>query len=116
MLYFILKAGISGLLVALISEVARRAPGWGGLLASLPLTSLLAMMWLWRDTGDEGRVAELATGTFWFFLPSVPLFLVLPLLLKHGLGFWLAMALAVAGTLLLYLLAFWIAPRVGIRL
>jgi hypothetical protein len=116
MLYFILKAAISGLLGALISEIARRAPGWGGVLASLPLTSLLAMIWLWRDTGDEQRIAELATSTFWFFLPSMPLFVVLPALLKQGLSFWAAMVVVVAGTLLLYSMFDWAAPRMGIRL
>jgi cytosine/uracil/thiamine/allantoin permease len=85
-------------------------------LASLPLTSLLAMIWLWRDTGDQQRVAELATSTFWFFLPSMPLFLVLPALLKHGLSFWAAMIVAVVGTLLLYSVTYWAAPRMGIRL
>src|SRR4051812_3955364 len=60
MLYFVVKAALSGLIVAAVSEVARRNSGWGGLLASLPLTSLLAMVWLWRDSHDGERVAELA--------------------------------------------------------
>jgi hypothetical protein len=115
-LYFIIKAGISGLIVAAVSEVARRYPGWGGLIASLPLTSLLAMLWLWRDTGDAERVAELSLGAFWFFLPSVPLFIVLPLLLRSGVAFWLSMAIVVAGTLALYALMFWAAPRLGLKL
>ena len=116
MLYFIIKAGISGLIVAAVSEVARRYPGWGGLIASLPLTSLLAMLWLWRDTGDAERVAELSLGAFWFLLPSVPLFIVLPLLLRSGVAFWLSMAIVVAGTLALYALMFWAAPRLGLKL
>jgi len=115
-LYFIIKAGISGLIVAAVSEVARRYPGWGGLIASLPLTSLLAMLWLWRDTGDAERVAELSLGAFWFLLPSVPLFIVLPLLLRSGVAFWLSMAIVVAGTLALYTLMFWAAPRLGLKL
>jgi len=115
-LYFIIKAGISGLIVAAVSEVARRYPGWGGLIASLPLTSLLAMLWLWRDTGDAERVAELSLGAFWFLLPSVPLFIVLPLLLRSGVAFWLSMAIVVAGTLALYALMFWAAPRLGLKL
>lgn len=115
MLYFFVKAAISGLLVALVSEVARRAPGWGGLLASLPLTSLLAMIWLWHDTGDEQRIASLAVSTFWFFLPSVPLFLLLPAMVRHGVGFWAALLVGVAVTLALYSLAYWAAPRIGIR-
>jgi hypothetical protein len=115
-LYLLIKAALSGAIVAAVSEIARRYPGWGGLVASLPLTSLLAMIWLWRDTGDSERVASLASGAFWFFLPSMPLFLILPWLLRAGLSFWVSMAVSVAVTLLLYALAMWAAPRVGIRL
>jgi hypothetical protein len=116
MLYLAIKAAISGVIVAAVSEIARRYPGWGGLVASLPLTSLLAMLWLWRDTADAERVAELSASTIWFFVPSVPLFIALPLLLRAGVGFWLSMALVIAGTLALYALMFWAAPRIGIKL
>lgn len=110
------KAAVSGALVAAISELARRYPGWGGLLASLPLTSLLAMIWLYRDSSDSERVAQLASSTFWFVLPSLPLFLVLPPLLRSGFSFWLALAFAAVGTLMLYALFFWSAPKLGIKL
>ena len=116
MLYFIVKAVLSGLIVAAVSEIARRNPGWGGLLASLPLTSLLAMLWLWRDTHDGERVAELAGSAFWFILPSLPLFLALPWLLRSGVAFWLSMVIVITGTLALYAAWFWAAPRLGIRL
>ena len=116
MLYLFVKAAISGLIVAAASEVARRWPGIGGLIVSLPLVSLLAFMWLWRDTGNPERVAELAQSTFWFFLPSMPLFLILPAMLRTGLGFWLALAIGLAVTIALYAGMFWLAPRVGIRL
>src|SRR3982751_473909 len=107
MLYLVIKAAVSGVIVAAVSEIARRYPGWGGLLASLPLTSLLAMLWLWRDTGDPERVAALSISTIWFFVPSVPLFIALPWLLRSGVGFWASMALCVAATLALYALMFW---------
>ncbi len=116
MLYFVVKALISGVIVALVSEIGRRYPSWGGLVASLPLTSLLAMLWLWRDTGDAERVAGVSIGAFWFVLPSLPMFAVLPLLLRSGLGFWASLAIAVAGTLALYALMFWAAPRLGMKL
>ena len=116
MLYLFIKAAISGVIVAAASEVARRWPGIGGLIVSLPLVSLLAFVWLWRDTGDGERVAQLATSAFWFFLPSMPLFLVLPALLRSGVGFWLALALGVGLTITLYAGMFWLAPKVGIRL
>ena len=116
MLYLVIKAAISGVIVALVSEIARRHPGWGGLVASLPLTSLLAMVWLWRDSGDSLKVAELAQSTLWFILPSLPLFVVLPMLLRSGVGFWATMAIVVAGTLALYGLMFWAAPRLGLKI
>ena len=116
MLYLVIKAALSGVIVAAVSEISRRYPGWGGLVASLPLTSLLAVIWLWRDSGDATRVAELSVSTIWFFIPSVPLFIALPWLLRSGVGFWAAMAIAVAGTLALYGLAFWAAPRLGLKL
>ena len=83
-LYLLIKALLSGLIVAAVSEVARRYPGWGGLLASLPLTSLLAMIWLYRDTADPERVAELSVSTIWFLVPSVPLFIALPILARSS--------------------------------
>ena len=116
MLYLILKAVISGVLVALASEVARRYPSWGGLIVSLPLTSILAMLWLWRDTGDPERIAGMSMGAFWFVLPSLPMFAVLPMLLRSGVGFWAALAIVIAGTLALYALMFWAAPRLGLKL
>ena len=116
MLYLFIKAALSGAIVAAVSEIARRYPGWGGLVASLPLTSLLAMLWLYRDSGDTVRVADLSSSTFWFILPSMPLFLVLPALLRSNFGFWPSFAIAVIGTLLLYAGWFWAAPRLGIKL
>ena len=115
MLYLIVKAAISGLLIALISEIARRSPGWGGLLASLPLTSLIAMIWLWRDTRDVERVAELSLGAFWFVLPSLPLFLIVPGLIRSGWGFWPAVLAACAVTLALYAAMFALSARLGMR-
>ncbi|MEO6224630.1 MAG: DUF3147 family protein [Sphingomicrobium sp.] len=116
MLYLIVKAAVSGIIVAAVSEVARRYPGWGGLIASLPLTSLLAILWLWRDSRDELRIAELSMGAFWFVLPSLPLFGLLPLLLRSGIGFWASFAIGVAVTLALYSIMFWAAPRLGLKL
>ena len=116
MFYLAIKALVSGVIVAAASEVARRWPGIGGLIVSLPLVSLLAFIWVWMDTRNSEKVAELAQSAFWFFLPSMPMFLVLPAMLRAGLHFWLAFLIAIAGTALLYLGMFWLAPRVGIRL
>lgn len=116
MLYLIVKAAVSGVLIAIISEVARKNPGWGGLLASLPLVSLIAILWLWRDTHDPERVADQAISTFWFVLPSLPLFLILPLLIRSGWGFWAAILFSCVVTLGLYAAMFAVSARLGLRL
>ncbi|HEX3701522.1 MAG TPA: DUF3147 family protein [Phenylobacterium sp.] len=116
MLYLILKAAVSGVIVAVVSEVARRSPALGALIVSLPLVSVMGMMWLWHDTGDPVRLAAHAQSTFWFVLPSLPMFLVIPLLLRRGLAFWPALGLGCALTVGLYLLMTWIGPRFGLRI
>lgn len=116
MLYLILKAAISGVLVAAVAEVARRWPGLGGMVASLPLVSVLGMIWLWRDTHDAGRIEALSSGTFWFVLPSLPMFLLIPAMMKRGLGFWPALAAGCVLTMGLYLAVVGIGPRFGLKL
>lgn len=116
MLYLVIKAAISGVLIAVASEVARRYPGWGALVVSLPLVSILGMMWLWRDTQDLARLGEHSTATFWFVLPSLPMFLVVPWLFKRGLGFWPALVIGCVITVVLYVAMVNLLPRFGVRL
>lgn len=117
MLYLIAKAVISGAIIMAASEIAaRRTPTYGSLILSLPLMSILAFIWLWRDTGDNERIASLAEGTFWLILPTLPLFLVLPALLRSGMEFWTALAISCAITILFYLGTVCLLPKVGINL
>jgi len=115
MTYLIIKALLSGIIVMIVSEVARRSPGLGGLIASLPLVSILGIIWLWRDTSDIERIAAHAEATFWFVLPSLPMFLVFPAMLRNGIEFWIALAAGCALTIVLYLITFWLLPRGGIH-
>ena len=116
MLYLIVKAALSGVIVAIVSEVARRSPGLGGLVAALPLVSVLGMIWLWRDTGDAARMAAHSEATFWFVLPSLPMFLLIPFLMRSGFSFWAALAMGCALTIALYSLMLAAGPKLGIRL
>ena len=116
MLYLVIKAVLSGIIVAAVSEIARRNPGAGGLLASLPLVSVLGMIWLWRDTSDPARMAAHAEATFWYVLPSLPMFLLIPSLLRHGLPFWAALLAGCLLTVLLYLGMTHFGPRLGLKI
>ncbi|QDZ06718.1 DUF3147 family protein [Sphingomonas panacisoli] len=116
MLYLILKAAISGILIAIASTLAKRYPGFGALIASLPLVSVLGMIWLWHEKPDAENMAAHAGATFWYVLPSLPMFLLIPVLLRHGANFWVALALGCALTVLLYALMTWVGPRFGLTL
>lgn len=116
MLYLVIKAALSGILIAVISEVAKRYPGFGGLIASLPLVSVLGMIWLWRDKPDPANMASHAEATFWFVLPSLPMFLLIPAMLRHGVGFWASLIAGCILTIALYGLMVWAGPRIGLRL
>ena len=113
---FLIRALLSGLIVALIAIIGRKAPALAALVASLPLISILGMIWLWRDTGDTQLLAGHAEATFWYVLPSLPMFLLIPALLRGGMNFWLALTTGIAVTFLLYLLTIGIAARFGVRL
>ncbi|CEG08000.1 hypothetical protein BN961_01408 [Afipia felis] len=117
MLYFVIKCALSGVIVGVVSEVARRSPAIGALVVSLPLVSLLGIIWLWHDTADIERTAGLAESTFWYVLPSLPMFLALPWMLRAGIGFWQSMAVSCAITIILYFVTAWILMRfTGIQL
>lgn len=114
--YLALKALISAILIAAASEVAKRYPGFGALIASLPLVSVLGMIWLWRDRPDAANMADHAEATFWYVLPSLPMFLLIPALLRAGVSFWIALPAGCALTIMLYSLMVWIGPRLGLPL
>jgi hypothetical protein len=116
MMYLIVKSLISGVIIMAVSEIAKRSPALGAMVASLPLVSLLAIIWLWRDTGDTTRIADHAEATFWYVIPSLPMFLAFPYMLRQGIGFWWALLGSCVLTIALYGVTILIAARFGVRL
>ncbi len=116
MSYLILKFAISAALIVAVSEISKRSSFLGGLFASLPLVSVLAMIWLYRDTGDAGKVAALSTSIFWLVLPSLALFVALPLLLKRGFTFWPSLGVSVGAMLVCYGATVFALNKFGIKL
>lgn len=116
MLQYALKVALTAVLVVAISEVSKRSSALGAIIASLPLTSLLAFLWLYGETGDAGKVAELARSIFWYVLPSLVLFVVLPVMISQGYGFWMSLGIACAATFAAYLAMIQVLARFGITL
>lgn len=101
--YYVIKLVLTAAVIVGISELAKRSLFWGAALASLPLTSLLAFVWIYLDTRDTVRIAALSHTIFWLVLPSLVLFLVFPLMLKSGAGFWISLAASSGVTAAAYL-------------
>ena len=113
---FAVKVLVTATLVVAVSEVAKRSSLWGGVLASLPLVSILAFVWLYVDTGNAQAVAALSRSIFWLVLPSLPLFLLLPALLRFGWAFWPSLGISCIVTAAAYLALVWVLERSGIQL
>ena len=114
--YYLIKIIITTILIVAISEISKRSSFIGAILASVPLVSLLAMIWLYNDTKDISKVSELSIGIFWLVLPSLALFVSLPVLLKQGINFYLSLTLSIAITAVCYFLMIFILERFGIKL
>lgn len=95
MTHYLIKLILSAAIIVIVSELAKRQPAWAGALASLPLVSLMGIMWLYVDTRSAAQVSALSMSIFWLVLPSLIFFLALPMLLKHGLGFTWSLTLAI---------------------
>ena len=115
MLALVVRALLSGAMIVAIAEIGKRLPALAALVASLPLVSVLGMILLWHARPDAENMAVHAEATFWYVLPSLPMFLMMPMLLRHGLPFWLALAAGCALTVALYLAMIHFGPRLGLK-
>lgn len=114
MLYATLKVFITSVFVVAISETAKRSTFSGAVLASIPLTSVLALIWLYVDTGDREKVASLTQSIFWLVLPSLVFFLALPPLLRRGLDFYTSLGISIGLTVAAYFVMAYALRRAGL--
>ncbi|MCG7985390.1 MAG: DUF3147 family protein [Candidatus Thiodiazotropha lotti] len=116
MMQYLVKVLITALLVVAVSEAAKRSSLLGGILGSIPLVSVIAIIWLYSDTGDIEKVTALANSIFWLVIPSLSLFISLPLLLNYGLGFYPSLVLAILITAFTYYVMIKILAITGVSL
>ncbi len=114
--YYALKVLISSVLIVFISEVSKRSTLLGALLASIPFISLFAFFWIYHDTKNVQLISSLSTSIFWLVLPSLALFVALPLLLKQGFNFYLSLGLASVITIVCYGILIGISHYLGVKL
>ncbi|MGM0432653.1 MAG: DUF3147 family protein [Spirochaetota bacterium] len=107
MAYYLMKVGISAIVIVMISEAAKRSSLFGAIIASLPLTSLLAILWMHYEQVKIEKIINLSKSVFWLVLPSLAFFLLFPALLNRGLHFWGSFSISAATTIVLYFLLVW---------
>jgi hypothetical protein len=114
--FYLLKVLISAVIIATVSEVSKRSLGVAALIASLPLISLLAFIWMKIEGVSESEIASLSIQIFWLVIPSLFLFVVLWAALRHGLGFWAALAMSSVSTIVLYFALLPLLRKFGVQL
>jgi hypothetical protein len=114
--YFVIKCAVSGILVGVISEIGRRNPGFGAIIASLPLTSILAFIWIYRESGNPQTIVDLSRGIALIVLPSLVFFILTWFLLKQGWPFYGTLAAACAGLICVYWVYVKALSAIGVQL
>lgn len=114
MLQYAIKIAVTCAAVIAVTELSKRSTLLGALVASLPVTSLLAFVWLYWDTGDAGRVAELSIGILWLAVASLPFFVAFPVLVRAGMEFWPSLGLALLLTAVGYAVMASVLRRLGV--
>lgn len=116
MSYYLLKLFLSAGVIVAVTEIAKRNNAAASIIHSLPLTSLLAFIWLYVETKDSALIGRHSFGTFWFVLPTLPMFLLMPLLIKRLGGFWPAFGTGIILTVVLYFLTMRLLKAANINL
>jgi hypothetical protein len=116
MIQYIIKIFLSSIIIVVVSEASKKSSYVGGIFASVPLISVLAIIWLYIDTKDIGKISQLSTNIFWLVIPSLSLFLILPLMLKMKIDFYLALSASILIMILFYYLIIFILGKFGIQL
>ena len=116
MLFYAFKVIITAVIIVIISEISKRSSLIGGILASIPLVSFLSFIWLYVETKSVEKIAALSSNIFWLVLPSLSLFILLPVLLRKNLNFWLALLISATVMVILYYGMVFIMQKFNVKL
>lgn len=116
MLYYLIKVLLSSITIVAISEISKRSSLAGSILASVPIVSLLAFVWLYLDTKDKTMIANLSQGIFWLVVPSLLFFILFPVMLKRNYDFWISLGSSLSVMILGYFVMLFILKKSGIHI
>lgn len=115
MYWLIIKYALTAAVVVLVSEVAKRSDKLGGLIAALPLVTVLALIWMYAEGQNMQKISNHAFYTFWYVLPTLPMFLLFPYLLNR-IGFIAALGVSALFTVLVFAAFALLMRRFGVHL
>lgn len=112
----IAKFLLTSFIIVLVSEIAKRTDKLGALIASLPFVTIMVMIWLYFEKQGAEKIANHAYYTLWYVVPTLPMFAVIPIMLKKGCNFWFTMGISVLVTFACFLVTVWIGKKFGVEL
>lgn len=115
MTWYVIKIAVTAIIVVVVSEISKRLPLMGSLIASLPLISVLGMIWIFNETKDVQKIITHAEGTFWYVIPSLPMFLLIPFMMRKGISFYLSLGAGIILTMFLYFIMTKLLARFGMN-
>lgn len=115
-MFLIAKYAITAFVIVVVSELAKRSDRMGALISALPFVTVLVMIWLYLEKQGSQKIGNHAYYTFWYVIPTLPMFLVMPWLLTKGINFWVCLAICVFVTFGCFILTAFIARRFGVSL
>ena len=116
MILLITKYALTSFVIVLVSEIAKKSDKAGALISSLPFVTIMVMIWLCIEKQGNAKIGNHAYYTFWYVLPTLPMFLVMSWLLTKGFNFWVSLAICVLVTFVCFVLTALIARRFGVNL
>jgi len=116
MIYYAIKVLISAVVIVAISEISKRSTAMGSILASVPLVSLLAFIWMYLESKEVGKIADLSVGVFWMVIPSLLFFMLFPVLLRKNIDFWISLGISLVAMIVGYFLMIFILRKFGINI
>jgi ABC-type siderophore export system fused ATPase/permease subunit len=115
-MYYFIKIIITCVFIIAVSEISKRSSFFGAIIASIPIISVLGIIWLYFDTKNVQMIITLSNSIFWLVIPSLAFFVILPVMLKAQVNFTVSLLISIVVTVCCYFLMVFILSKFGVKL
>tara|TARA_B100001029_G_C15057357_1_gene455469 strand:- start:19 stop:375 length:357 start_codon:yes stop_codon:yes gene_type:complete len=114
--FIILKYLITAFIIVIVSEIAKYNDKIGALISSLPIVTILIMIWLYFENNETNKISQHSLLTFWYVIPTLPMFLLMPYTLSKGIGFWQSLLISIVCTFTCFIIIVFLTKKFGIKI